>query len=136
MKKIIAILFLLFFAWFWLYTKWAFWEPKEFEKGSWAYISKVPKDIKEFEAIKPDSAATYSYYMAEGVKPEVIVQEYTSKESVAKLKNYFNSLNLDCYFKGNSNTCLGYYKEMRVYVILKPIKNTKKKVQVEFSIYY
>ncbi len=136
MKKRIAIIFfLLFFTWFWLYTKWYFWEPHGFEKGSWAYTSKVPKDIKEFEAIKPVSAVKYDYQTADGLKNEVISQEYLSNESRIKLKRYFKKIGLDCNPKYKSASCSGHYKKMRMYVVIKPIEDNKTEVYVGFTIY-
>ncbi len=144
MKKRIAIIFfLLFFAWFWLYTKWAFWEPKEFEKGSWAYISKVPKDIKEFEVIKPDSAVKYSFHMADGLKNEMIVKKYHSKESLVKLKYYFKGQNLVCesHYKYKYTSCSGNYKEMShkkidLYVSLALNRNNIVEIEMTFTIFH
>ncbi|CCN35725.1 hypothetical protein VIBNISO65_440056 [Vibrio nigripulchritudo SO65] len=111
-----------------------FWEPDDIKKGSPAYYLKLPKEVREFDYYQSIDDVTFSYRVADGVKPTIISAKFMQNTPFYSFRHQLVKAGFQCQGIAESLSirCAGKYVDGRVSFIIRRLKNEASEVEATF----
>ncbi|GLQ71837.1 hypothetical protein [Vibrio penaeicida] len=111
-----------------------FWEPDDIKKGSFTYYLKLPKEVREFSCYQSINDVTFTYRVADGLKPAIITAKFIQNISLYTLR--YKLLKDGFHCKGidgsTSIRCSGKYVDGVVSLMIQRLVGVGLEVEATF----